>query len=114
MRDLFEPSTRDERQSESVAKWLKNKGRGTLECCTGYGKSRCTLIIINKLLSKYPNMRILIVVPTELLKQQWLEHVEKNSLQLNVEVSVINTVAKNGSVCDLLVIDEFFVDIKSI
>lgn len=35
MRDLFEPSTRDERQAESVAKWLKNKGRGTLECCTG-------------------------------------------------------------------------------
>lgn len=106
MKDLFTPSTRDERQAESVTKWLKNKGRGTLECCTGYGKSRCALIIINKLLSKYPSMRILIVVPTELLKHQWLEHIENNSLQLNVEVSVINSVAKNGAVCDLLIIDE--------
>jgi superfamily II DNA or RNA helicase len=76
MRDLFEPSTRDERQAESVAKWLKNKGRGTLECCTGYGKTRCAFLIIDKLLSKYPTMRILIVVPTELLKVQWAEQIE--------------------------------------
>ena len=106
MRDLFTPSTRDERQAESVNKWLRAKGRGTLECCTGYGKTRCSLLIINKLLSKYPTMRILVVVPTELLKVQWLDHVENNSLQLNVQVSVINTVAKNGADCDLLIIDE--------
>lgn len=106
MRDLFTPSTRDERQAESVAKWLQAKGHGTLECCTGYGKTRCSLLIINKLLSKYPTMRILVVVPTELLKVQWLDHVENNSLQLNVQVSVINTVAKNGAECDLLIIDE--------
>ena len=106
MRDLFTPSTRDERQAESVNKWLRAKGRGTLECCTGYGKTRCSLLIINKLLSKYPTMRILVVVPTELLKVQWLDHVENNSLQLNVQVSVINTIAKNGADCDLLIIDE--------
>ncbi len=106
MKDLFEPSTRDERQAESVAKWLKNKGRGTLECCTGYGKTRCAFLIIDKLLSKYPTMRILIVVPTELLKVQWAEQIEAKGLQLNVEVSVINSIAKNGAQCDLLIIDE--------
>lgn len=106
MRDLFEPISRDERQAQSVQKWLNSKGRGTLECCTGYGKSRCALIIINKLLSRYPNMRIWIVVPTDLLKKQWEAHIEKNALQLNVEVLIINTAAKNGGQCDFLIIDE--------
>ena len=46
MRDLFTPLTRDERQEESLKKWMKNKGIGTLECCTGYGKSRVTINII--------------------------------------------------------------------
>jgi superfamily II DNA or RNA helicase len=63
-------------------------------------------MIIKKLLTKYPDLRVLIVVPTELLKNQWLNHIEVNQLQLNVEVQVINGVAKNGGLCDLLVIDE--------
>lgn len=39
MRDLFEPISRDERQAQSVQKWLSSKGRGTLECCTGLVKN---------------------------------------------------------------------------
>ena len=106
MKDLFTPISRDERQEESVKKWLQSKGKGTLECCTGYGKSRCALIIIKKLLSKYPNLKILIVVPTELLKEQWLYHIDNNQLQFNVDVGIINSIAKNGYMCDLLIIDE--------
>lgn len=106
MKDLFTPLSRDERQEESVKKWLQSKGKGTLECCTGYGKSRCALIIIKKLLSKYPNLKILIVVPTELLKEQWLYHIDNNQLQFNVDIGIINSIAKNGYVCDLLIIDE--------
>ena len=37
MKDLFTPLTRDERQDESVRKWLINKGKGTIVACTGYG-----------------------------------------------------------------------------
>jgi superfamily II DNA or RNA helicase len=68
-------------------------------------KTRCALLIIKKLLTKYLQLRILVVVPTELLKNQWLDHVEANQLQLNVDVQIINTSAKNGNVCDLLIID---------
>lgn len=48
MRDLFTPLTRDERQEESVRKWLKNKGKGCLECATGYGfvKAVTSIIVI--------------------------------------------------------------------
>ena len=106
MRDLFEPISRDERQAICVRKWLESKGKGCLECCTGFGKTRISLIIIKKLLNKYPNIRILVIVPTELLKRQWLQHIEQHALQLNVEVMIINTAAKNGAQCDFLIIDE--------
>jgi len=35
MKDLFAPVTRDERQEESMKKWLQAKGRGTIIACTG-------------------------------------------------------------------------------
>lgn len=35
MRDLFTPLTRDERQAQSLQAWLKNKGKGCVEGCTG-------------------------------------------------------------------------------
>ena len=54
--------TRTERQQESVRKWIKAKGRGTIEGATGYGKTNCALIAIRALLKKYPQFRILVVV----------------------------------------------------
>lgn len=46
MKDLFTPATRDERQEESVRKWLQSKGKGTLECCTGYGFNKAVTPVI--------------------------------------------------------------------
>lgn len=59
MKDLFAPVTRDERQEESVRKWLQSKGRGTLECCTGYGFIKAvTLIIITIIKSVFVYFKI--------------------------------------------------------
>ena len=98
--------TRDERQEICRVKWIKSKCRGTIEACTGFGKSRCAINCINTILSKYPNKRILIVVPTTGLKEQWERHVDNYSLTFNCEVQVINTVIKHKWKCDLLIIDE--------
>ena len=106
MTNLFTPLTRDERQEESLKKWIKSGGHGTIEACTGYGKTRVGLNIINRILKKYPKTEILVVVPTDLLKIQWLEHINNNGLGLNVKVSVINTAAKTRIKCDLLILDE--------
>lgn len=35
MKNLFTPLTRDERQEESLKAWLRNKGKGCIEGCTG-------------------------------------------------------------------------------
>lgn len=106
MRDLFTPVTRDERQDESMKKWLQSKGRGTIIACTGYGKTRVATNTITKLLTKYPRLKILVVVPTDTLKNQWISILDELGLGLNTEVQVINTTAKYGYVCDLLILDE--------
>lgn len=98
--------TRTERQQEAVRKWIKNKGKGTLIMPTGMGKTYSACMAIQALLKKYPTTRVLVVVPTVTLKNQWMENVEKFDLIFNVEVQVINTVIKHSWICDMLVIDK--------
>lgn len=101
-----EKSSRDLRQEQCVRAWLKSKGRGTIVASTGFGKSRVGLIIIKKILEKYFTQRILIVVPTTLLKEQWQQHIDSWGFSLNCDIQVINTVIKQAWTCDLLIIDE--------
>ena len=98
--------TRTERQQESVKRWLAYKGKGTIVGATGFGKTRCALMAIKALLKKYPQFRVLVVVPTEALQKQWLGHIDEWGFQFNVEVVIINTCIKHSWHCDFLVIDE--------
>lgn len=98
--------TRDERQEICRVKWIKSKCRGTIEACTGFGKSRVAINCINTILSKYPTKRVLIVVPTTGLKEQWEKHIDNYCLTFNCEVQVINTIIKHDWECDLLILDE--------
>ena len=103
---LFKQQTRDERQEESRIKWIKNKCKGTLVASTGFGKTRVGLNCIKSVYKKYPNIKVIIVVPTTALKEQWVTIIDNNDLSFNCEVIVINTAIKNSYVCDILVIDE--------
>lgn len=98
--------TRTERQKIAVKNWLKSKGKGTIVMPTGVGKSYTSNIAMQALLKKYPSFRILIVVPTTALKEQWEEHIYEWELSFNAEVQVINTVIRHDWTCDLLIIDE--------
>lgn len=106
MKDLFTPVTRDERQEESVRKWLKANGKGTVVGATGYGKTRVAIKAIKRLRTKYPNLLVLVVVPTEALQIQWQEELDVLGLSFNTEVRVMMGASKKILSCDLLVIDE--------
>ena len=72
MSDFIERQvSRDERQEEAKLKWIKNKCKGTLVQPTGCGKTVTALKCLKTVVSKYPNLSILVVVPTDNLKQQW-------------------------------------------
>ena len=98
--------TRTERQQDAVKRWIANKGKGSIEAATGFGKTRMGLISIRAILKKYPQFRVLVVVPTTALKNQWQVQLDEWGFTFNSEVYVINTVIKHEWTCDFLVIDE--------
>lgn len=106
MKDLFTPLTRDERQEESLRAWLNNKGRGCVEGCTGYGKTRIGLNAIEKVRTRYPDLSVIVVVPTDVLRIQWIKQLDERGLGLNCKVLIINTASKQLDQCDLLILDE--------
>lgn len=106
MRDLFAPVSRDERQEECKRNWLLNKGKGTIVAATGVGKTRIAIKCIQAVRSKYPEISVLVLVPTESLKSQWIEELDTWGLGFNTEVKVMMGASKKEYSCDLLVIDE--------
>jgi superfamily II DNA or RNA helicase len=61
---------------------------------------------IKGLIKKYPYLRVLVVVPTTTLKNQWLQHVNEWGFDFNVEIIVINSIIKQKYICDYLILDE--------
>lgn len=104
--NLFTPISRDDRQKQCIVKWIKNNCIGTCEAATGFGKTRIGLKIIQLLKKRQPKLKTLVVVPTETLKNQWLEELKKFNIIENTDVQIINTVIKKDWECDLMVQDE--------
>lgn len=98
--------SRTQRQKQGIKKWLGAGGKGTWCWATGVGKTFATCTLINLLLKSNPAAQILIVVPTEILKEQWLANVIKNNCFENCQIEIINSVIKKHYNVDLLVLDE--------
>lgn len=62
--------TRDDRQKLSCQRWVKAGGKASIVASTGYGKTRCAIMIIQSLYKRNPQLNVLIAVPTEVLKEQ--------------------------------------------
>ena len=98
--------TRDERQKTCLKKWLNSGGAATVVACTGFGKTRVALNLIAAFAKRNDDASALIVVPTDVLKEQWIDQLEQWNLLDNARVEIINTVIKFNWTCDLLVLDE--------
>ena len=98
--------TRDERQKMCLKNWLKANGKATIVACTGFGKTRVALNLITAFAKRNEDASALIVVPTDVLKEQWLNNLEEWDLLNNARVEIVNTVIKKQWTCDLLIMDE--------
>lgn len=78
--------TRTERQQEAVRKWIKAKGKGTWEFPTAFGKTFSAITAIKTVRKKYPELRVLVVIPTTTLKDQWIGELNNHELYFNIEV----------------------------
>ena len=70
-------TSRDIRQEQCIKRWVQAKGHATCEAATGFGKTRIGLKVIQKLLDLAPEKRVLVVVPTTLLKEQWATQLDE-------------------------------------
>lgn len=102
----FRKMSRDERQEECRRNWILNKCKGTIVASTGFGKTRVGINCIKTVLSKYPEMKVIVIVPTTALREQWSGILDSNGLSLNCEVLVVNSAIKGNFKCDVVVIDE--------
>lgn len=95
------------RQVSIIDKWVKNKGRGALLACTGFGKTWVGIFVIYFMNRLFPDCITNIIVPTQKLQDQWLKLIDDFEL-LNCNVYVVNTYTMSGEIykCDLLIPDE--------
>lgn len=103
---LFTPISRDERQAQAIKAWAKANGRATIVGCTGFGKTRVAMLIIDKLKHSNPDLHTIVLAPTTTLQEQWITELDQRGLSLNTEVFVMMGASKHSYKCDLLIIDE--------
>lgn len=97
---------RDDRQKLSCQRWVKAGGAATICASTGYGKTRCAIMIIQSLYKRNSQLNVLVAVPTEVLKEQWQRELAINKLFSVCKVEIFNTIVKNTYLVDLLIVDE--------
>ena len=69
-------------------------------------KTRAAILAIKAFLTKNQNKKIIVIVPTENLKVQWMQELNKFGLFYEVSVEVINSAIKKDEQIDLVVLDE--------
>jgi len=95
------------RQRQGIKRWLNADAKATLCYATGVGKTWTAVQAILLLLKHQPDALIKIIVPTEVLRKQWIDdYINKYSLGANCIVEIINSAVMYNSSCDLLVLDE--------
>lgn len=98
--------TRTERQKECLKKWIKAGGNATVVAATGFGKTRCAINLIEAFVKRNGDSSSLVIVPTQILKDQWIDQLEERGLENNARVEIINSAIKKEWTCDLLIQDE--------
>lgn len=97
---------RTERQKLGISRWIKCGGNGVLNWSTGVGKTRGAMMLIESMYKKNSHLKVLIGVPTEVLKEQWIRLCAQNNLFTVCKVEIFNTIVKHFYDVDLFVVDE--------
>mgnify|MGYP003645225012 CR=1 FL=1 len=95
-------------QLRGIVHWKRMGGKGTMECCTAFGKTYLACIAIKKMTKTMPKLRAMVIVPTQQLQGQWTTLLTDLELIQYCEVYVVNTIAlKEVSYeTNLLILDE--------
>lgn len=109
---------KDTIQKEVLKSWWESKCIGTIEAATGFGKSRVGILAVSYFAKNFNyNLKVLIIVPTDALKNEWKEEFKKwkevKAFDNCVQVECINTARKfSNQTYDLVICDEIHNYIK--
>lgn len=99
--------TKLQRQLDIVCRWNDNGCKGIVEACTGFGKSFVAIICLWLFNHLRPGTTVLVVLPTDYLRSQWMKNLKKYSLNnIDVKLVTVHTAIKKNWDVDLLVCDE--------
>ena len=84
---------RTERQLQIIEKWKEHKGIGTVFAATGFGKTYLGVLSALEIRDRYPEGKIIVVVPRIPLIEEWENAFNKAGID-NYEVLVVNTAVK--------------------
>jgi len=84
--------TKSERIEIGIEKWRINKGLGGLKWPTGFGKTTGALNIVKNMVNKNPELRVLILVHSTTLKDQWSDKIEELGLSKHCKVRTIQKI----------------------
>lgn len=92
------------RQKEAVNNWKENNYTGTFEWATGTGKTYTAFLAIEEI-RKERDVSVMVVVPTDYLRNQWRKQIEELQVS-NIEVNTVHSWLKREAQADLLILDE--------
>jgi superfamily II DNA or RNA helicase len=93
-------------QWKCIFDWYTYGFKATIEACTGSGKSWIGYNAIEVLRREDKTRKVIVVVPSKLLKAQWEDNLKKRKMADNTEVYIINSLIKGQHECDLVIFDE--------
>ena len=98
--------SKDNRQEESINKWLANGGVGGVDAAPRFGKTEIGLKIIKRTLNHTPDAIVLVLVPSEIIQKHWSTKVEDNVLVMTAHTAKNSIDELKLKVIRLLIVDE--------
>lgn len=101
-------------QARAYNDFIRNNNKGIIEACTGSGKTILGITLINNNLTK----KVLVVVPTVVLQEQWKEEIIKHTCivpglvgnghkdERHITVAIVNSIREMELKYDILILDE--------
>lgn len=93
------------RQKEIAKKFWDAGGIGSFLAATGFGKTYTALMIVHALQLKFPNLPVLVAVPSDYLRDQWRSRIKELGLP-NVRVDTVHMLVGESNKTGLLILDE--------
>jgi superfamily II DNA or RNA helicase len=87
--------SKDERQEESVQRWLAYKGRARVIAVPRFGKTNIGIKIFNKIYKVKGDKRMLVVTPSEIITNHWKANLKATCEYDGVEVCSISWLINN-------------------